>query len=118
MGCPNDQSTRFWQAGLDLFLALDFHVPIEDAGKWRDAAVEVAATETRLLVQPSDGRKLTTRRESGQKNRPGMARPWDALGVAIGVPTARPVFAASRKTRCTTRANSVGGLRVEWLSVY
>ena len=80
MGCADDQSTRFWQAGLDLFLALDFHVPIEDAGKWRDAAVEVTAAETRLLVQPSDGRKLTTRRESGQKNRPGMARHWDALG--------------------------------------
>ncbi|CAE7542187.1 AIP2 [Symbiodinium pilosum] len=32
---------KFWQAGLDLFLALEFHVPaITDASKWRDAALE------------------------------------------------------------------------------
>ncbi|CAE7551433.1 unnamed protein product [Symbiodinium sp. CCMP2456] len=38
---------KFWQAGLDLFLALEFHVPIEDAGKWRDAAVEEVDEEAR-----------------------------------------------------------------------
>ncbi|CAE7039901.1 unnamed protein product [Symbiodinium natans] len=39
---------KFWQAGLDLFLALEFHVPaITDAGKWRDAALEEVDEEAR-----------------------------------------------------------------------
>lgn len=39
---------KFWQAGLELFLALEFHVPsVEASGKWRDAAMEEVDEEAR-----------------------------------------------------------------------
>jgi len=39
---------RFWQAGLDLFLALEFHVPsVGQAAAWREAAMEEVDEEAR-----------------------------------------------------------------------
>jgi len=40
---------RYWQAGLDFFLALEFHVPslVEDAVRWREVAMEEVDEEAR-----------------------------------------------------------------------
>mmetsp|Transcript_4020 Transcript_4020/g.7311 ORF Transcript_4020/g.7311 Transcript_4020/m.7311 type:complete len:250 (+) Transcript_4020:41-790(+) len=39
---------KFWQAGLDLFLAIEFQVPVTaDVVKWRDAAMEEVDEEAR-----------------------------------------------------------------------
>jgi len=42
---------KFWQAGLDFFLALDFHVGVQDAASWRDAAMEEVDDEARERAQ-------------------------------------------------------------------
>mmetsp|Transcript_128069 Transcript_128069/g.362522 ORF Transcript_128069/g.362522 Transcript_128069/m.362522 type:complete len:251 (+) Transcript_128069:99-851(+) len=39
---------KFWQAGLEFFLAIEFHLPdIEDASRWREAAMEEVDEEAR-----------------------------------------------------------------------
>jgi len=40
---------KFWQAGLDFFLALEFHIPsiAEKAAEWREAAIEEVDEEAR-----------------------------------------------------------------------
>lgn len=40
---------KFWQAGLEFFLALEFHVPAaaEQAGQWRDAAMQEVDEDAR-----------------------------------------------------------------------
>jgi len=43
---------KFWQAGLDLFLALEFHVSVaEKAATWRDAALQEVDDEARARAE-------------------------------------------------------------------
>jgi hypothetical protein len=55
-------SPKFWQAGLDLFLAVEFHIEpgkIPDVEKWRDAALEEVDDDCRERArQQKEVRKL------------------------------------------------------------
>jgi hypothetical protein len=56
---------KFWQAGLDLFLALEFHIPslADSAAKWREAAMEEVDEESRERArQQSQLRKVREER--------------------------------------------------------
>eukprot|EP00747_Dinoflagellata_sp_TGD_P169962 gnl/TRDRNA2_/TRDRNA2_200288_c0_seq1.p1 gnl/TRDRNA2_/TRDRNA2_200288_c0~~gnl/TRDRNA2_/TRDRNA2_200288_c0_seq1.p1 ORF type:complete len:296 (-),score=57.41 gnl/TRDRNA2_/TRDRNA2_200288_c0_seq1:68-904(-) len=59
---------KFWQAGLDFFLAIEFHVPTcKEASSWRDAAMEEVDEEARQRAQAQrHRRKLAEDRQFNQ----------------------------------------------------
>merc|ERR1712151_1053916 len=52
LSCRTDKS-KYWQAGLEFFLALEFHVPMAagDVEKWRDRALEEVDQEGKELAK-------------------------------------------------------------------
>mmetsp|Transcript_28801 Transcript_28801/g.77951 ORF Transcript_28801/g.77951 Transcript_28801/m.77951 type:complete len:250 (-) Transcript_28801:72-821(-) len=61
---------KFWQAGLDFFLALDFHLPeLEGPAAWRDAAMEEVDEEARERAREHAQRRKVVEDKMHNKGR-------------------------------------------------
>mmetsp|Transcript_36229 Transcript_36229/g.73005 ORF Transcript_36229/g.73005 Transcript_36229/m.73005 type:complete len:250 (-) Transcript_36229:255-1004(-) len=61
---------KFWQAGLDFFLALDFHLPeLEGVATWRDAAMEEVDEEARERAKEQAQRRKVLEDKMHNKGR-------------------------------------------------
>ena len=74
---------KFWQAGLELFLALEFYMSTEEVSRWRDAALEEVDDEAREKAkEQARARKLEEDRKHN-KGQFGDARMPLSLGELL-----------------------------------